>query len=37
MIGALAAGQFGIFDTVMNLLGASKYHFHGLLIYLNVA
>lgn len=28
MIGTLTAGQFGIFDTVMNLLGASKFHFH---------
>merc|ERR1712165_300061 len=28
MIGTLTAGQFGIFDTVMNALGASKYHFH---------
>merc|ERR1712045_111528 len=28
MIGALTAGQFGIFDTVMNALGASKFHFH---------
>jgi len=27
MIGTLTAGQFGIFDTVMNALGASKYHF----------
>lgn len=27
MIGTLTAGQFGIFDTVMGLLGASKYHF----------
>jgi solute carrier family 25 phosphate transporter 3 len=27
MIGTLTAGQFGIFDTVMNLLGASKFHF----------
>merc|ERR1712071_673448 len=27
MIGTLT-GQFGIFDTVMNALGASKYHFH---------
>lgn len=27
MIGSLTAGQFGIFDTVMNLLGATKYHF----------
>jgi solute carrier family 25 phosphate transporter 3 len=28
MIGTLTAGQFGIFDTVMNALGASKFHFH---------
>lgn len=28
MIGTLTAGQFGIFDTVMNTLGASKFHFH---------
>lgn len=28
MIGTLTAGQFGIFDTVMNSLGASKFHFH---------
>merc|ERR1712151_1188209 len=28
MIGTLTAGQFGIFDTVMGALGASKYHFH---------
>merc|ERR1711879_342609 len=28
MIGTLTAGQFGIYDTVMNALGASKYHFH---------
>jgi len=28
MIGSLTAGQFGIFDTVMNTLGASKFHFH---------
>jgi len=28
MIGTLTAGQFGIFDTVMNMLGASKFHFH---------
>lgn len=27
MIGTLTAGQFGIFDTVMNVLGASKFHF----------
>jgi len=28
MIGTLTAGQFGIFDTVMNALGAKKFHFH---------
>eukprot|EP00934_Nitzschia_sp_Nitz4_P001655 Nitzschia sp. Nitz4//scaffold48_size128905//72588//73870//NITZ4_003602-RA/size128905-augustus-gene-0.9-mRNA-1//1//CDS//3329552988//1655//frame0 len=28
MIGTLTAGQFGIFDTVMAALGASKFHFH---------
>jgi solute carrier family 25 phosphate transporter 3 len=28
MIGTLTAGQFGIFDTVMNVLGAKKFHFH---------
>jgi len=28
MIGTLTAGQFGIFDTIMNLLGAKKFHFH---------
>merc|ERR1712199_16268 len=28
MIGALTAGQFGIFDSVMGALGASKFHFH---------
>jgi len=27
MIGTLTAGQFGIFDTVMSLLGAKKFHF----------
>lgn len=27
MIGSLTAGQFGIFDTVMSTLGASKFHF----------
>lgn len=27
MIGSLTAGQFGIFDTVMGALGASKFHF----------
>jgi solute carrier family 25 (mitochondrial phosphate transporter), member 3 len=28
MIGTLTAGQFGIFDTLMSALGASKFHFH---------
>jgi solute carrier family 25 phosphate transporter 3 len=28
MIGSLTAGQFGIFDSVMNVFGASKFHFH---------
>ncbi len=28
MIGTLTAGQFVIFDTMMPLLGASKFHFH---------
>jgi len=28
MIGSLTAGQFGIFDTVMSALGASKFHFN---------
>lgn len=28
MIGTLTAGQFGIFDTVMSTLGASKFHFN---------
>jgi solute carrier family 25 phosphate transporter 3 len=28
MVGSLTAGQFGIFDTVMNALGATRYHFH---------
>jgi len=27
MIGTLTAGQFGIFDVVMNAVGASKFHF----------
>merc|ERR1719408_359870 len=27
MIGTLTAGQFGIFDSVMGALGASKFHF----------
>jgi solute carrier family 25 phosphate transporter 3 len=28
MIGTLTAGQFGIFDVVMGVLGAEKFHFH---------
>lgn len=28
MIGTLTAGQFGIFDSVMGVLGAKKFHFH---------
>ena len=28
MIGTLTAGQFGIFDIVLDAVGASKYHFH---------
>merc|ERR1712226_1767712 len=28
MIGTLTALQFGIFDTVMSTLGATKFHFH---------
>ena len=28
MIGTLTAGQFGVFDTVMNAVGAKKFHFH---------
>ena len=28
MIGTLTAGQFGIFDSVMNVFGAKKFHFH---------
>ncbi|KAJ8598338.1 hypothetical protein CTAYLR_002970 [Chrysophaeum taylorii] len=28
MIGSLTAGQFGIYDIVMNAVGASKFHFH---------
>jgi solute carrier family 25 phosphate transporter 3 len=28
MIGTLTAGQFGIFDTIMDLTGAKKFHFH---------
>lgn len=28
MVGTLTAGQFGIFDTVMNIVGAKKFHFH---------
>eukprot|EP00966_Prymnesium_polylepis_P237284 5487878-Prymnesium_polylepis.1 len=28
MIGVLTAGQFGVFDIVMNAVGAKKFHFH---------
>jgi len=28
MVGTLTAGQFGIFDSVMYAVGASKFHFH---------
>ncbi|CAK0807835.1 unnamed protein product [Prorocentrum cordatum] len=28
MIGTLTAGQFGVFDIVLNLTGAKKFHFH---------
>lgn len=28
MIGSLTAGQFAIFDTVMQMTGAKKFHFH---------
>lgn len=28
MIGTLTAGQFGIFDIVMGMVGAKKFHFH---------
>lgn len=28
MIGTLTAGQFGIYDTIMDLTGAQKFHFH---------
>jgi len=28
MIGTLTAGQFGVFDIVMGMVGASKFHFH---------
>lgn len=28
MIGSLTAGQFGIFDTIMSVTGAKKFHFH---------
>ena len=28
MIDTLTAGQFGIFDIVMNAVGAKKFHFH---------
>ena len=28
MIGTLTAGQFAIFDTIMEATGATKFHFH---------
>jgi solute carrier family 25 phosphate transporter 3 len=28
MIGTLTAGQFGIFDSIMSMTGAEKFHFH---------
>merc|ERR1719450_1039009 len=28
MIGTLIAGQFGVFDIVMGMVGAKKFHFH---------
>jgi solute carrier family 25 phosphate transporter 3 len=28
MIGSLTAGQFGIYDTIMTMTGAEKFHFH---------
>merc|ERR1719229_1864404 len=28
MIGTLTAGQFGVFDIVLNAVGAKKFHFH---------
>lgn len=28
MIGTLTAGQFGVFDIVMAMVGAKKFHFH---------
>jgi len=28
MIGSLTAGQFAIYDTVMQITGAKKFHFH---------
>uniref|UniRef100_A0A7S0LS82 Mitochondrial phosphate carrier protein n=1 Tax=Coccolithus braarudii TaxID=221442 RepID=A0A7S0LS82_9EUKA len=28
MIGTLTAGQFGVFDIVMGMVGAKKFHFH---------
>ena len=28
MIGTLTAGQFGVFDIVMDAVGAKKFHFH---------
>ena len=30
MIGPLTAGQFFVFDIVMDLTGAAKFHFHGV-------
>ena len=30
MIGTLTAGQFFVFDIVMDLTGAAKFHFHGV-------
>jgi len=31
MIGTLTAGQFGIFDQIMAITGAEKFHFHNRL------
>ena len=28
MIGSLTAGQFAVFDIVMDATGAAKFHFH---------
>ena len=28
MIGTLTTGEFGLFDIVMGMVGASKFHFH---------